>query len=62
MMVAAKDKAIIEVTPAGVLVSARRLPGEHAQAEGVAVTRDRILIVSDEAAGGKAAVTLYRLP
>ena len=62
VMVASKDKAIIEITPTGVIVSARPLPGEHAQPEGLAITKDRILIVSDEAAGGTAVITLYRLP
>ena len=62
VIVSSRDKALVEITPAGAVVSARLLPGDHAQAEGVAITKDRILIISDEAAGGTAAITLYRLP
>ncbi len=62
VVVSSRDKALVEITPAGAVVSARLLPGDHAQAEGVAITKDRILIISDEAAGGTAAITLYRLP
>jgi uncharacterized protein YjiK len=60
VLVAAQEKALIELTPEGRVVFARPLEGRHPQSEGVAVTRDHILIVSDEAAGGAATITLYR--
>ena len=62
VLVAAREQALIVLTPAGQLVSARPLPGSHPQAEGVAVTRDHLLLVSDE--GGKLPGTLtsYRWP
>ena len=63
VLVASKEQALIEITPAGEVVFARPLPGKHPQAEGVAITRDSILIVSDEAwLRHPAVVTLYRWP
>jgi uncharacterized protein YjiK len=64
VIIAGREKAIVEITPAGAVVFARPLPGKHAQPEGVAITRDSILIVSDEAShkGESGVVTLYRWP
>jgi uncharacterized protein YjiK len=62
VLVAAQEKALIELTPAMRVVFARPLEGNHPQAEGVAVTHDHILIVSDEGAGGPGTITLYRWP
>ena len=53
---------MIEITPAGAVVFARPLPAGHPQAEGVAITKDSILIVSDEATSGPAIITLYKWP
>ena len=62
VLVAAQEKALIELTPAMRVVLARPLEGIHPQAEGVAITRDHILIVSDEGKGGAGSITLYRWP
>ena len=63
VLIASREKALIEITPAGEVVFSRPLPGEHEQPEGIAITKDSILIVSDEQGGSKAAViTLYRWP
>lgn len=64
VIIAGREKAIVEITPAGAVVFARPLPGKHPQPEGVAITRDSILIVSDEAShkGESGVVTLYRWP
>ena len=62
VLVASLESALIEISPAGELLSARPLPGAHQQAEGVAITKDSILIVSDEAKEGPAVVTLYKWP
>jgi uncharacterized protein YjiK len=62
VLVAAQEKALIEITSQGALVSAIPLPGKHGQTEGVARTRDGILIVSDEATTRPASLTLYRWP
>jgi hypothetical protein len=75
VIIASREKALVEITPAGDLIFARPLPGEHAQPEGVAITRDSILIISDEKSKGASAqhehrssadqsavLTLYRWP
>jgi uncharacterized protein YjiK len=60
VIVASQQKAIVVITPGGKVVRSEPLPGIHQQAEGVAITRDGILIVSDEARHKPAAITLYR--
>ncbi|HTL05484.1 MAG TPA: SdiA-regulated domain-containing protein, partial [Gemmatimonadales bacterium] len=60
VLVSAQEEALIELTPSGEVVSARSLPGGHAHTEGVAITKDGILIISDEAGKSAAAITLYR--
>ena len=68
VIIAAKEQALIQLTPEGAVVASRPLPGKHAQASGVAITRDSILIISDEAGHRTpdeavhrpAVVTLYR--
>jgi uncharacterized protein YjiK len=62
VLIAAQEKALIEITPLGDVVRATSLPGKHRQAEGVALTRDGILIVGDEATTRPASLTLYRWP
>ena len=52
VLVAGEEKALIEITPAGEVVSLRPLPGSLEHTEGVAITPDSLLILSDEA--GKA--------
>jgi uncharacterized protein YjiK len=60
VLISAQEKAIFAVSPEGEAVTAAPLNGDHPQAEGVAITRDRILIVSDEASNAAATITLYR--
>jgi len=62
VLIAARQQALIEITPAGEVVFSRALPGPHEQAEGVAITKDSILMISDEAVRRPAVVTLYRWP
>ncbi len=62
VLVASEEKALIAITPAGAAVFARPLPALHHQPEGVAIAKDGILIVSDEAREGPALITLYRWP
>src|SRR5262249_45231084 len=49
VLVSAIEKAIVSITPVGDVVFARKLPGDHPQAESVAITKDSILIIGDEA-------------
>ncbi|MDQ6690953.1 MAG: SdiA-regulated domain-containing protein [Gemmatimonadota bacterium] len=60
VIVAAREKGLIVVTPDGEVVRSEALPGDHRQAEGVAITRDSLLLVSDEANVKPPAITLYR--
>ncbi len=62
VLVASLQRALLEVTPTGAMVFARPLPAMHQQPEGVAITKDSMLIVSDEARQGPALITLYRWP
>jgi uncharacterized protein YjiK len=62
VLVASHEKALVEITPSGDVVRSTPLPGNHNQAEGVAITKDGILIVSDEAMNRSAVITLYRWP
>jgi len=62
VLVAAQEKALIEITSRGEVVGAVPLPEKHGQSEGIALTRDGILIVSDEATSRPASLTLYRWP
>jgi uncharacterized protein YjiK len=62
VLVAAPEKALVALTPAGAVVFSRPLRGRHPQAEGIAITRDGILIISDESVNAEATITLYRWP
>lgn len=60
IMVASPQKALIVLSPAFEVLRATPLPEGHEQPEGVAITKDRMLIISDEARGTPATITLYR--
>ena len=60
VIVASKEKGLIVVTPDGDVVRSEPLPGDHRQPEGVAITSDNLLVVSDEANVKPPAITLYR--
>jgi uncharacterized protein YjiK len=60
VLIASHEKGLVEITPGGEVVRSEPLPKGHHQPEGVAITRDGILILSDEATKNPAAITLYR--
>jgi uncharacterized protein YjiK len=60
VIIASHEKGIAVLTPDGEVIRSVPLPDDHRQPEGVAITRDSILIVSDEANVSPAAMTLYR--
>ena len=60
VMVASREKGLLVLTPEGDVVRSEPLPGDHRQPEGVVITPDSILIISDEANVKPAAITLYR--
>lgn len=59
LVVAAPDRAIAELEPDGRVVAARELGRRHHQAEGIAITKNGAVIISDEGAGGVGMVTVY---
>jgi uncharacterized protein YjiK len=60
VIISSHEKGLVEMTPAGIVERAGPLPGDHGQPEGVAITPDRILIISDEGTKKPASITLYR--
>lgn len=63
VIVSADERGLVEITPAGQLVSARALGRALAHVEGVAITKDHILIMSTEGDDKvRAAITLFRWP
>ena len=60
VMIASHEKALIEMTRTGDIVRSEPLPSGHNQPEGVAITRDGILMISDEETSKPGAITLYR--
>ena len=62
LLIAGPEHGYLEITPAGAIVRMRSLPRGHPQAEGVAVTRDGLLLIADEAARSRATLTVYPGP
>jgi uncharacterized protein YjiK len=59
-VVAAKQEAIVEVTPAGAVRAVIELPGKvHRQVEGIAFVPVADLLLGDEGQGGRGRLTLY---
>ena len=56
------ERALVIVNPEGHILETRLLPASHDQPEGVVITRDSMIIISDEAVTRPAAITLYRWP
>jgi len=60
VIIASHEKGLLVLTPDGDVVRSEPLPGDHQQPEGVAITKDSILLISDEANVKPAAITLYK--
>jgi uncharacterized protein YjiK len=60
VMIASHEEALVETTPTWDLVRAEVLPHGHNQPEGIAITKDSIMMISDEATRKPAAITMYR--
>ena len=59
-VIAARQGAIVEITPAGEVVAIKRFSAQrHRQPEGITFAPDGTLILADEGAGKKARLTLY---
>ena len=59
LVMSSLQRGLVEITPAGALVRASDIPGNHRQPEGAAITPDGRLIVADEAAGDRPVITVY---
>jgi uncharacterized protein YjiK len=58
-----KGRMIVEISEAGTILNIYTLdPENHRQPEGITFTQDNLMIISDEAAGEKAMLTVYELP
>ena len=60
VIIASHEKGLLVLTPDGDVVRSELLPGDHQQPEGVAISKDSILMISDEANVKPAAITLYK--
>jgi uncharacterized protein YjiK len=60
VIIASHEKGLLVLTPEGDVVRSEPLPGDHRQPEGVAISKDSILMISDEANVKPAAITLYK--
>ena len=60
VIISSIDKGLVVMGTDGEVIRSEKLPGRHHQAEGVAITKDSLLIISDEASTKPAAITLYR--
>jgi uncharacterized protein YjiK len=60
VIIASHEHGLAVLTPDGDVVRSGPLPGDHKQPEGVAITKDSILVISDEANVNPAAITLYK--
>jgi len=60
VIIASHEKGLLVITPDGDVVRSEPLPGDHRQPEGVAITKDSLLLISDEANVKPAAITLYK--
>jgi hypothetical protein len=61
LLLSGRQHAIAEITPAGKVVAVAHLRRrDHRQAEGLALAPDGSLLISDEGAGQRGTVTVYR--
>lgn len=61
ILVSSHADALLEIDRTGPIVATRRLPKDrHRQPEGVAILPGGRLAIADEAAGGRATITVYR--
>lgn len=60
LIITAQEKALIGLTPEGDIAFSRPLPDHLDHTEGIAVTSDSLLILSEEAGKRPAAISVYR--
>ena len=64
VIIASEEQGLLRVTPAGEVVWSRPIPPGHEMPEGLAITKDSLLILSDETTSKAkpGTITLYRWP
>ena len=60
VIISSKEKGLVVLSPDGEVLRSELLPGDHRQAEGVAITRNSLLLISDESNVRPAAITVYK--
>ena len=60
LIITAQEKALIGLTPGGDIAFSRPLPEQLDHTEGIAVTSDSLVILSEEAGKRPAAISVYR--
>lgn len=60
LIVAARPRALIQITADGAFVAAAELPARHRQSEGIEILGDGRLLVADEGGSHKARLAVYR--
>jgi uncharacterized protein YjiK len=60
VLISSRVKGMVVISPGGEVVRSVPLPPGHNQAEGIAITKDGLLLISDEAHMTPAAITIYR--
>jgi uncharacterized protein YjiK len=60
VLISSQERAIFEITPTGQVVYVRKLSDTHEQPEGLAITKDSLIVIGDEAARARAVLTVYR--
>lgn len=61
-VLAAKGRLLVEISPAGMVLDAARLPAEdHPQPEGIAFTSENVMVISNEGVTGSATMLFYSM-
>jgi len=61
LLLAARERAVVEITPEGSIVGGVRLPRrDHQQPEGITIASDRSLLIADEGGGRAGTLSVYR--
>jgi uncharacterized protein YjiK len=60
VIISSHEKGLVVVNPDGDVLRSGPLPGDHRQAEGVAITKDTLLLISDESNVRPAMISVYK--
>jgi len=60
VIISSHEKGLVVLSPDGDVLRSGPLPGDHRQAEGVAITKDTLLLISDESNVRPAMISVYK--